>query len=239
MFRSCTMLTLALLTVVSSFASDTLIFRMSSFRKSEKSPTGRYQRKCIKEKDYYHCFDYNKSNVLLAESYFTDTNFTTPLRCVKIYHEYEGYLYQSRCYENGKPHGYEVRYTPKGDTAEYRVFKQGEVVKEWQADNEEPHAVFITVETTAEYPGGREAWKRYLANNIKYPDTLKEKIKGTVFVKFIVDTDGRLNDIKVLKGLHPLLDAEALRVVQQSVPWRPSRQGGRAVKSVMSLPIQF
>jgi protein TonB len=233
------MLTIALLTVFSSFASDTLIFRMSSFGKSEKSPTGRYLRKCIKEKDVYHCFDYGKNNALVADGYFTDTNFTTPVRCVKIYHEYEGYLYQSRCYENGKPHGYEVGYNPKGDTIVYRVFDQGEVVKEWQADVQESDAVFVTVETTAEYPGGRAAWKKYLTANLKYPDALKEKINGTVFVKFIVDTDGRLNDIKVAKGLHPLLDAEALRVVQQSIPWISSKQGGRAVKSMMILPIQF
>ena len=75
---------------------------------------------------------------------------------------------------------------------------------------------------------------------MKYPQEAVEKgIQGRVLVDFIIDEDGKLRDVKVLKGVDPLLDEEAVRIVSGSPKWKPGRLRGEKVKSEMSLYIEF
>ena len=84
------------------------------------------------------------------------------------------------------------------------------------------------------FPGGQQALLKFLSANIKYPEQAKkDSIEGKVVVKFYVETDGSITNPKIARGLHPLLDAEALRVVNLMPKWESGKQG------VLYLPITF
>ena len=88
--------------------------------------------------------------------------------------------------------------------------------------------------------GGMTAFKQFLRKNLKYPDQARRMgIEGKVFVQFVVDQDGSLNDIKVLKGIGAGCDEEASRVLKIHPKWSPGKQRGRPVKVRMVVPIFF
>ena len=100
--------------------------------------------------------------------------------------------------------------------------------------------VFVVVEEEPEFPGGMEALYRYLASNIKYPELAKkEKIQGTVYVSFVVEKDGSVTNIKVLRDIGGGCSEEAVRVVRQMPKWKPGRQRGQRVRVQYNLPIKF
>lgn len=96
------------------------------------------------------------------------------------------------------------------------------------------------VEQPPEPEGGMSAFYMYISRNLKYPDQArKSQIEGKVFVAFIVDADGSLTDIKILRGLAGGFDEEALKVIQNAPKWKPGRQQNRPVRVQMILPIVF
>jgi TonB family protein len=101
-------------------------------------------------------------------------------------------------------------------------------------------APFIVVEEMPLYPGGDGELLNFIKNNTKYPEAAKaEKIEGRVIVRFVVSTEGRAEAISVLKGVHPLLDAEAIRVVSMFSGFKPGKQDGKAVNVWYMVPINF
>ena len=100
--------------------------------------------------------------------------------------------------------------------------------------------VFDVVEQMPEYPGGMQALFEFLKENIKYPeDAQKQKVEGRVLAKFIVETDGSISNIEVVKHAFPSLDAEAVRVIQAMPKWAPGKQKGQAVRVKFVVPINF
>ncbi len=100
--------------------------------------------------------------------------------------------------------------------------------------------VFVVVEEEPEFPGGTDALYRYLATNIKYPKEAKEnKIQGKVFVSFVIEKDGSVSNIKVLRDIGGGCGEEAVRVVQQMPKWKPGRQRGKRVRTQYNLPLNF
>ena len=100
--------------------------------------------------------------------------------------------------------------------------------------------VFQVVDEMPEYPGGMEAMYKFLSDNIHYPEKAKEEgIEGRVYVNFVVEADGRLSDIKVLRGIGGGCDEEAVRVVEAMPRWKPGRHHGKAVRVHFNLPIVF
>ena len=100
--------------------------------------------------------------------------------------------------------------------------------------------VFDIVEQMPEYPGGMQALFEFLKENIKYPeDAQKQKVEGRVLAKFVVETDGSISNIEVVKHAFPSLDAEAVRVIQAMPKWIPGRQKGQAVRVKFVMPINF
>ena len=92
----------------------------------------------------------------------------------------------------------------------------------------------------AKFPGGIPGLMQYLARNIKYPKIAqKNKEQGRVILKLIVGKDGSISNIKVLRSISPLLDAEAIRVVSTMPKWEPGQQGGQAIAVEYTLPIVF
>jgi TonB family protein len=99
---------------------------------------------------------------------------------------------------------------------------------------------FVVVEEMPMYPGGEAELLKFIADNTKYPEAAKaDTIQGKVIVRFIVNTEGNTEGITVLKGVHPLLDAEAVRVVKLLSGFKPGMQGGKAVNVWYMVPINF
>jgi periplasmic protein TonB len=100
--------------------------------------------------------------------------------------------------------------------------------------------VYNEVEVMPEFPGGYNALVDYLVKNIQYPEQAKkDSITGKVFVQFIVNETGKVTNPKVLKSVHPLLDAEAIRVVGAMQDWTPGKNKGETVKVAFTIPIAF
>jgi TonB family protein len=100
--------------------------------------------------------------------------------------------------------------------------------------------VYSIVEQSPEPGGGMPALFKYIGGSMVYPKgAVDEKAEGTVYVEFIVETNGDITSPQVVKGVHPLLDAEALRVVKGSPAWIPGKQKGVDVRVKMVLPIKF
>lgn len=100
--------------------------------------------------------------------------------------------------------------------------------------------IFDVVENQPNPSGGMEGWNQYLAGNLKYPGQARQMgIEGTVVLVFVVNTDGSISDVEILRGIGGGCDEEALRVVQNSPDWTPGKQSDRAVNVRMRLPIRF
>ena len=100
--------------------------------------------------------------------------------------------------------------------------------------------VFDVVEQMPEYPGGIQALLDYLMESVKYPeDAEKQKIEGRVIAIFVVETDGSISNVEVVKPVFPSLDAEAVRVLSAMPKWTPGKQSGKAVRVKYTVPINF
>jgi len=105
---------------------------------------------------------------------------------------------------------------------------------------EKADEIFDVVENSPEFPGGMEAWNEYLRKNLKYQTQARRMgIEGTVYVVFVVNTDGTVQDVELLRGIGGGCDEEALRVVTGAPKWSPGKQRGRPVRVRMRLPIRF
>lgn len=115
-------------------------------------------------------------------------------------------------------------------------------VAEVQVEEEEVDEVFnfYVLEDKPEFPGGEAALLKWIAQNTKYPEMAKENgIQGRVFVGFVIDKAGKVTEVKILRGVDPYLDKEALRVVNNMPSWSPGKQRGKPVKVSYQVPIKF
>ena len=100
--------------------------------------------------------------------------------------------------------------------------------------------IFKVVEQQAEFPGGMEALYAYLGENIKFPARATEaQQSGTVRLRFVVNEDGSITNVEVVRGAGYGMDEEATRVVKKMPNWKPGKNNGKAVKSYFNLPIKF
>jgi len=113
-------------------------------------------------------------------------------------------------------------------------------VKKTTPAEKESKEVFTMVEDMPAYVGGQEAMMSFLAGNIKYPEAaMKKDIQGKVYVTFVVEADGSVTNVKVLRGIGSGCDEEAVRVVKMMPKWNPGKQAGKAVRVQYNLPIRF
>lgn len=106
--------------------------------------------------------------------------------------------------------------------------------------NPDANMVFTAVEKAAEFPGGLEAFGNYMAKTVKYPAAARNKnVQGKVFVQFVVEKDGSLTGMKVLRGIGSGCDQEAMRAVLAGPKWKPGQQNGKVVRSTYTLPVSF
>ena len=117
------------------------------------------------------------------------------------------------------------------------AFVKVEVKEEVEEAEEE---VFLVVEDDPEFPGDLSALSQYLASNIKYPTLAKENnITGKVFVSFVVEKDGSVGQVKILRDIGGGCGAEAVRVVKAMPKWKPGKQRGKPVRTQFNLPVDF
>lgn len=128
---------------------------------------------------------------------------------------------------------------------------QGEILKVTQRVETEPvkteapkpeveNKVFDVVEQMPSFPGGQAALMKYLNENIKYPVVAQENgVQGRVVVSFVVERDGSITDVNVVRSVDPSLDREAVRVVKGMPHWIPGKQNGSAVRVKYNVPVSF
>ncbi len=151
--------------------------------------------------------------------------------------------------------------TIRNDSAEKPVLLEGEVMapvpesleeEEWDTEgfvepnfdeaveDEDRPGVYMIVEQMPEFPGGDKSLFQFIADNTKYPADAKDKgIKGRVFVNFIVEPDGSVSDIRVLRGIGGGCDEEAVRIVESMPKFKPGMQNGEAVRVSYTVPVNF
>ena len=123
--------------------------------------------------------------------------------------------------------------------------KEAEVViaapVEAPVEEEEEEVVFVVVESMPEFPGGQQALFKYLSENVKYPVIAQENgIQGRVICQFVVNKDGSIVDVEVVRsGGDPSLDKEAVRVIKSMPKWKPGKQRGKAVRVKYTVPVNF
>jgi len=109
-----------------------------------------------------------------------------------------------------------------------------------EAPVEAPPEIFTIVEEMPSFPGGDGALVKFLSDNIKYPALARENgITGTVFLTFQVGKDGKVSEVKILRGIGGGCDEEAVRVVKNMPAWRAGKQRGQAVIVQYNLPVKF
>ena len=126
-----------------------------------------------------------------------------------------------------------IYYAPNGDILDD---EEGIYIIEPIDTNE----IFIVSEYMPMFPGGSDSLLDYLSKNVRYPEAcFKDSIQGRVIVSFVVERDGSLSNVEVVRYAHELLDAEALRVVKTMPKWTPGRQRGVTVRVQYRIPVNF
>jgi protein TonB len=111
------------------------------------------------------------------------------------------------------------------------------VMEEKPQDPNEPLSI---AEVMPEFPGGKEALFAYIGKNLKYPEqAVEEGVEGVVFVTFVVEADGKITGVKVLRGIGFGCEEEAVRVVRGMPNWTPGKQLGKPVRVKYNLPIRY
>lgn len=127
------------------------------------------------------------------------------------------------------------------DDANGEILKAKDVIAEPEPPkHEEENKVFDIVEQQPLFPGGPAALMKYLSENTKYPSVAQENgVQGRVTVQFVVEKDGSISDVHVLRGVDPSLDKEAVRVVKSMPRWTPGKQNGITVRVNYRVPVLF
>jgi periplasmic protein TonB len=105
-----------------------------------------------------------------------------------------------------------------------------------------PPTIYDVVDDPADFPGGMEAARKYLSENMIYPESaIKKKLEGKCYLKFIISDSGKVINVKVIRGVMdcPECDAEAIRVLRSMPNWEPGKINGKPVNSTFTLPVQF
>ena len=132
------------------------------------------------------------------------------------------------------------KYGEKGKNGVIKITTKKKAAEVVQAVPEPGKDAFVVVEEMPKFPGGKDAMSAWIAANIKYPgEAVKGKITGKVFVDFMVSSTGKVKNIAVSKPVHPLLDAEAKRVISSMPDWKPASQAGKPVDVQMLVPVEF
>jgi protein TonB len=126
------------------------------------------------------------------------------------------------------------------DVVEAFIPPPPEEVKIVAIEKPKEEEIFTAVEQNPEFPGGISEMYKFLGNNIKYPASAQRaNVAGRVFVKFVVEKDGSIGNVEVLKGIGFGCDEEAIRVIKSMPKWNPGRQNGKNVRVFYNMPVVY
>jgi protein TonB len=127
--------------------------------------------------------------------------------------------------------------TPQRGDPNAEIVIDEPIANSFQKSLDDPNKIYFVVEQIPTFPGGMD---NYLKTNLRYPVGAKaNNIEGKIFLRFVVEKDGSLTDIKVLRGLSPDCNAEAVRLMKVCPKWRPGILNGRPVRVAFTTPIDF
>lgn len=133
-----------------------------------------------------------------------------------------------------------VEFHEGSDTGTEVMDKNKEIVEEKHEAPVEEQKVFDVVEQMPQFPGGDAALMQFLSSHIKYPAVAEENgIQGRVVCTFVVERNGSISDVRVVKSVDPSLDKEAMRVIKSMPNWIPGKQNGQAVRVKYTVPVTF
>ena len=118
--------------------------------------------------------------------------------------------------------------------------KKEEAAEDYKVLGHFSEDIFLVVEEMPEFPGGDLEMRKFIAMNVQYPEEAKEeKISGKVFVQFVVNEEGNVENVGMAKSVDPLLDKAAMDAVKSMPQWKPGKQRGQNVKVGFVVPINF
>ena len=133
----------------------------------------------------------------------------------------------------------ETDFEVDAESDESTVTQEYEYV-EYVPEEVQEEEIFVVVEESPEFPGGEEARLQFLRDNIVYPRIARDAgVEGRVIVGFVVEPDGRITNVKIIRGKVQSLDEEALRVTKMMPRWKPGKQRGKYVRVQLTMPITF
>jgi TonB family protein len=158
----------------------------------------------------------------------------------EVYYTSNNVLIRKGEYENGAKHGEWIDYFMNSTVWSKEVFKHGKFLEGISYKENGESFAYTIQEVQPEPSGGMQGFMKYLMSSMKYPKAARKKgIQGKVFVSFVVDKDGSIIDVEILKGIGGGCDEEAMRVIQECPKWTPAMQRGQPVKVRMSIPLIF
>jgi len=128
----------------------------------------------------------------------------------------------------------------EADDAEADEDTQVEIVEIEEDEEEEEAQIFFIVEKMPVFPGGELGLRKYIATHVKYPNIARENgIEGKIYIRFCVTSKGTVEKVSIARGVDPILDKEAIRVVKALPKWKPGEQRGKKVNVWYTVPINF
>ncbi|UTW66381.1 TonB family protein [bacterium SCSIO 12643] len=159
-----------------------------------------------------------------------------------VFYGSEKLVYDTGAYENGDKIGEWKYYFNSGKPSGVVVYEQGEAVSAtyWNEDGKEVNPKKQVVNQEPVFPGGESEMYAFLGKNLRYPpDARDSDIQGRLYASFIIDENGEIIDIKILRGLCPSIDHEAIRVIKSMPNWLPGISENRKTRVKYNLPIVF
>ena len=226
--------------------------KLNEFLEPTTKKKYKYTRTLKKDKSSWAFTDQTKDGVIFQKGFFKDETMQTRVGHFTFYLEGKK-LYEGE-YVDGAPRGvwYFYKAGKLSDSLYYNEpLLKKETIKKTSDNNylvniktsKDPDSVtFAKVEVESEFPGGQDAWRKYLNKTLKFPDIVVETMKPFTKkcdVQFIVCTDGTVCDVQAINSVHPLLDLEAVKAIRSGPTWTPAVQNERKVKSYKKQPIVF
>ena len=213
--------------------------------------------------DGYFEKDYFKSGQLQSEGYYLNGETAIPDGLFKFFFENgniktennfikgqidgesktfypSGKLYYSEQYIINKLDGKRIVYYENGNLKREEIFKNDSLISTACFKIDGSPDIYFPFRQFPEYIGGEAARIQFLVDNIIYPKKARRNnIMGTVYLSFNVSEEGEVERVKILRGVHPVLDAEAIRVVKKMPKWKPCKIDGENVRIKFNMPIKF
>lgn len=199
-----------------------------------------YENEVLKEQILYSVENLKSTSKMIQKGDSLGNQFLDSNSSGKFKVSYKSGLEEEGEYINGLKHGLYKSNNPKLNEIYEDEYKDGVFIKGKTIEVNGKITTYDKLVKLAEFPGGIQGFSRFLSMSLRYPSEAKQKGEsGRIYIAFVVQKDGALSDFKILRGVSPDLDEEALRVVKLSPKWLPGQERGKNVRVTYTIPIAF